>query len=176
MDRTAVYYSTPSYTFGAGAMPVFSGSRRQRGGSIFGTIKGFLMPVLSSLGKKIAKRGAHEAVGFAKDFASEAFSSNKLSAEPMKRIAKKRALSLGRYATDEGLDALQKMIGSGKRRRRGRSQRKPSRKPKRLQSRRKLAKRRRHRRKNLGKRRAASGKRRKSRVTKKRRRVAKANF
>ena len=160
MDRTAVYYSSPSYTFGASAMPIFSGSRRQRGGSIFGTIKGFLMPVLSSLGKKIAKRGAREAVGFAKDVASEAFTSNKLSANPVKRIAKKRALSLGRFATDEGLDANQKMIDSGRRSRR---------RKRRLQPRRKVGKR-----KNLRKRKAS--KRRRQSQPKKRRRVSKANF
>ncbi len=160
MDRTAAYYSSPSYTFGAGAMPVFSGSRRQTGGSIFGTIKGFLMPVLSSLGKKIAKRGAREAVGFAKDIASEAFTSKRLNADPVKRFAKKRALSFGQFATDEGLDALQKMIGSGRRGRR---------RNRRLQPRRKVAKR-----KNLCK--SKLRKRRTQNRTKKRRRVAKANF
>ena len=51
MDRTAAFYSAPSYRYGGGAMPVFSGSRRQRGGSIFGAFKRLFMPIITSLGK-----------------------------------------------------------------------------------------------------------------------------
>ena len=47
MDRTAAFYSRPSYV-GAG-FPVFAGSRRQRGGSILGALKSMVGPVLSSL-------------------------------------------------------------------------------------------------------------------------------
>ena len=61
MDRTAAFYAGPSYR-GAG-FPVFSGSRRQRGGSILGAIKSMVMPVLGSLGKSALK----QAVGFAGD-------------------------------------------------------------------------------------------------------------
>ena len=156
MDRTAAYYSSPTYTFGAGMMPVFSGSRRQRGGSIFGAIKSFLMPVLSAFGRKVVKRGASEAVGLAKDIASEAFSSGKLSAAPVKSIAKKRALNLGKFATTEGLDSLQKMIGSGRRRARRRKS---------------------LRKRNLSKRRSKSKRpTKKRRRTRHRRRKSKANF
>ena len=65
MDRTAAFYAGPSYR-GAG-FPVFSGSRRQRGGSILGAIKSMVMPVLGSIGKSALK----QAVGFAGDVASD---------------------------------------------------------------------------------------------------------
>ena len=59
MDRTAAFYAGPSYR-GSG-FPVFSGSRRQRGGSILGAIKSMVMPVLGTIGKSALK----QAVGFA---------------------------------------------------------------------------------------------------------------
>ena len=56
MDYTANFYSQPSYV-GAG-FPIFAGSRRQRGGSIFGAIKSLFMP----FAKSALKRGV-KAVG-----------------------------------------------------------------------------------------------------------------
>ena len=120
MDRTATFYSGPSYRYGGGAMPVFSGSRRQRGGSIFGALKRLFMPVITSLGKKIAKRGASEAVGLAGDVVKDAFLFKNVG-ESLKSNAKRRALDLGKYSADEGLDAMRNMIGSGKRRRKARA-------------------------------------------------------
>ena len=77
MDRTANFYSSPSYV--GGSFPVFSGSRRQRGGSIFGALKNFFMPILTGFGKKLAKRGAKEAFGLAKDVARDALSNKNVS-------------------------------------------------------------------------------------------------
>ena len=122
MDRTANFYSGPSYRYGGGAMPVFSGSRRQRGGSIFGALKRLFWPVITSLGKKIAKRGASEAVGLAGDVVKDAFLSKDVG-ESLKSNAKRRALDLGKYSADQGLDAMRNMIGSGKRRRKTRTKR-----------------------------------------------------
>ena len=68
MDRTAAFYSAPSYQYrGAGGFPVFSGSRRQRGGSILGSIAKVAMPILGNIGK--AALG--QAVGLAKDVAGD---------------------------------------------------------------------------------------------------------
>ena len=68
MDRTATFYSAPSYHYrGAGGFPVFSGSRRQRGGSILGSIAKVAMPILGNIGK--AALG--QAVGLAKDVAGD---------------------------------------------------------------------------------------------------------
>ena len=148
MDRTAAFYSGPSYRYGGAAMPVFSGSRRHRGGSIFGALKSFFMPILSGLGKKVAQQGAREAVGLAGDVVKDAFLFKNVN-ESLAKNAKKRALDLGKYAADEGLSTLEGMIGSGKRRRKSRA--------------------------NLRKRKVG-GKRRKSRPRKKRRHTRKALF
>ena len=68
MDRTAAFYSAPSYHYrGAGGFPVFSGSRRQRGGGILGSLAKMAMPMLKTVGK--AALG--QAVGFAKDVATD---------------------------------------------------------------------------------------------------------
>lgn len=129
MDRTATFYSSPSYRYGGGAMPVFSGSRRQRGGSIFGALKNFIMPIASALGRKIVKRGANEAIGLAGDVVKDAFLFRNVN-DSLVNNAKRRALDLGKFAADEGLDTLQNMIGSGKsRRRRRRRPRQKSRRP-----------------------------------------------
>ena len=119
MDRTAAFYSAPSYRYGGGAMPVFSGSRRQRGGSIFGAFKRLFMPIITSLGKRLAKRGAQEAVGLAGDVVKDAFMFKDVK-QSLANNAKKRAFDFGKYAADEGLAGLQNMIGSGKRRRKSR--------------------------------------------------------
>ena len=154
MDQTAVFYSAPSYRYGGGAMPVFSGSRRQRGGSIFGAFKRLFMPIITSLGKRLVKKGTQQAVGLAGDVARDAFMFKDVK-QSLASNAKKRALNLGKYAVDEGLASLQSMIGSGKRRRK-------SRRPKS------------HRRSNLRKRKIST-KRRKSKP-RKRRRTVKALF
>ena len=51
MDQTAYFYSRPSHDFRGGAFNVFTGSRRQRGGAIFGSLKGAFMPIAKNLGK-----------------------------------------------------------------------------------------------------------------------------
>lgn len=57
MDRTAQFYAQPSYVGGGAVMPVFSGSRRQRGGSILGALKSFFLPLIKGFGIKAAKEG-----------------------------------------------------------------------------------------------------------------------
>ena len=126
MDRTAAFYSAPSYSYGGGAMPVFSGSRRQRGGSIFGAFRRLFIPIIKMLGKKLAKKGAQQAVGLAGDVARDAFLFKDVK-QSLANNAKKRALNFGKYAVDEGLAGLQNVIGSGKRRRKsGPKSRRPS--------------------------------------------------
>ena len=68
MDRTAAFYSRPSYV-GAG-FPVYSGSRRQRGGSILGSIAKFALPML----KNVGRAALGQAVGLAKDVAHDTLS------------------------------------------------------------------------------------------------------
>jgi len=61
MDRTSTFYSQPSYA--GGGFPVFSGSRRQRGGSIFGALSRAVLPMLKTFGKKAATHVAKKALG-----------------------------------------------------------------------------------------------------------------
>ena len=113
MDRTAFFYSAPTYAHGAGGMPIFSGSRRQRGRSIFGALQRFFMPIIKGVGQKVAKQGAKQAVGLAKDVVADAFMFRNIN-DSVQRHGKRRALDLTRYAADEGLNSLERMIGSGK--------------------------------------------------------------
>ena len=74
MDRTAQFYSQPTYMQG-GVMPVFAGSRRQRGGSVLGALKSFVMPILGRLGK----RGAKAAMKMAKNVVDDVMTGKKVT-------------------------------------------------------------------------------------------------
>ena len=71
MDRTATFYSGPSYTFRGAGFPVYAGSRRQRGGSVLGALKNVMMP----LGTVAAK----QALGLAGDVAMDAIRGRKIT-------------------------------------------------------------------------------------------------
>ena len=98
MDRTAQFYAQPSYVRG-GALPIFSGSRRQRGGNVLGAIKSFFMPILGN----IAKRGVKSAIGLAKDVAVDAFSGKNI-----KQSLKTRGISRAKRL---GLDVVKDAVG-----------------------------------------------------------------
>ena len=72
MDRTAAFYSQPSYVQRGGGLPVYSGSRRQRGGSILGALKSFIMPIFQTVKRTALKQGKQAAVKMAKDVAVDA--------------------------------------------------------------------------------------------------------
>lgn len=109
MDRTAAFYSAPSYHFrGAGGFPVFSGSRRQRGGGILGALAKMVMPVL----KNVGKAALGQAVGFAGDVANDVMSGQNFG-QSLRRRGKKRLMNTAR----SGLSAvMQGSTPSGKRR------------------------------------------------------------
>ena len=67
MDRTATFYSGPSYTFRGAGLPVYAGSRRQRGGSMLGALKNELLPF-----------AAKQALGLAGDVAMDAIRGRKI--------------------------------------------------------------------------------------------------
>ena len=71
-DPTAHFYSQPSY-IGAG-FPVFSGSRRQRGGNILGSLSKLILPALKAAGRAFLHRGSREAIGLAGDAGMAALS------------------------------------------------------------------------------------------------------
>ena len=95
MDKTAQFYSRPSYS--GGGFPVFSGSRRQRGRGVFGSIKRFLQPVGSSLLK--------EGLGFVKDMIGSIGKGRSL-AQAAKEHGKRRALN----AAHAGLNAIDRTM------------------------------------------------------------------
>ena len=69
MDRTSAFYSQPSYV--GGGFPVFSGSRRQRGGSIFGALSRTVLPMLKTFGKKALGHVAKKALGLGQNVLSD---------------------------------------------------------------------------------------------------------
>ena len=101
MDQTALFYSRPSH--GAG-FPVFMGSRRQRGGGIFGSLKNFFLPVAKKVGRSLFSQG----VGLAKDVMQDALEGKNIKSSFLDR-GKSRAINLGK-------SALESMVGKGSRR------------------------------------------------------------
>ena len=113
MDRTASFYSAPSYHFrGAGGFPIYSGSRRQRGGGILGSLAKMVLPVL----KNVGKAALGQAAGLAKDVASDVVAGR----------------NLGQSLKQRGLNRLKNTAMASisrqpaRRRRRGKSRAKPS--------------------------------------------------
>jgi hypothetical protein len=145
MDPTADFYSRPSYDFrGGGGFPVFSGSRRQRGGGFLGTLKSFFRPIAKTLGKALLTSG----IGFATKVAADAASGKGIKRSFMQH-GKEHAVDLGRTAAKQGVNVLTNMIGKGSRRA-----------PRKRLYRKALKKRKHHRRSISRKRRAPSRKRR----------------
>ena len=73
MDRTAAFYSQPTYVQRGGGLPVYSGSRRQRGGSVLGSLKSMFMPIIDNIKASAIKNAKQEAWGLAKGLAWDAF-------------------------------------------------------------------------------------------------------
>lgn len=115
MDDTLAFYSRPSHQFGGGAFPVFTGSRRQRGGSIFGSLKRFFVPIAKSVGRNLLNKG----LGLARDVAEDALAGKNIKSSIVNR-GKAAAIDVGKSTAKQGLNAISKLIGSGKRRRRRR--------------------------------------------------------
>lgn len=99
MDRTANFYANPTYS-GGGSFPVFSGSRRRRGGGILGILKSLALPML----KGVVRKGATQALGLATDVASDLAAGRNLRSSVM-RHGVRRAKRLGS-------DVLQSTMGS----------------------------------------------------------------
>lgn len=109
MDYTAEFYSRPSYHFRGSGFPIYSGARRQKGGSIFGALKSFALPLL----KSFARKGAKQAISFASDVADDVMSGRKIKDTLISR-GKTHALQLGKNIAMEGLTAAKSFVGSGR--------------------------------------------------------------
>ena len=106
MDRTSQFYSQPTYVRG-GIMPVFAGSRRQRGGSVLGALKSFFMPLLRTAGRK----GTQAALGLATDVLGDVTSGKNIR-QSLKRRGISRAKSLGGDLLSTTVKHAQSMMGS----------------------------------------------------------------
>ena len=129
MDNTAQYYSGPSDRFVGGSLPytVYSGSRRLRGGGIFGALGRLLGPAVKSFGRKILKQGAQAALDMTQNVVNDVASGKNLG-ESLKTHGKRGLQRMGKYALNEGMSrarrGLRRMQGSGLRGRRRKSLRK----------------------------------------------------
>lgn len=106
MDYTAKFYSRPSYV---GSGVVFSGERRQRGGSILGALKSVVMPVISKVGPKILKTVGNiakkQVFGLATDLLMDRVSGKNVT-DSLKSRGKTRLLQ----SAAQGLDAIGSMV------------------------------------------------------------------
>ena len=101
MDRTAHFYASPSYVGRGAGFPIFSGSRRQRGGSILGSIKSLVLPTLATVGKHVGKTALSEAVGLAKDVVGDVVKGRNIG-QSLKQHGLKRLKNVGK----SGLQAV----------------------------------------------------------------------
>ena len=111
MDRTAAFYASPTYVQRGGGIPIFSGSRRQRGGSILGAIKNFFMPLLPGLKNYAVKKAKSAVVDFTNNVATDIN-----SGRPVGQSFRRGAIKTGkRVATTAMNDAFTTVLGSRKR-------------------------------------------------------------
>ena len=104
MDATAHFYSQPTYAQagGGGVMPVFAGSRRQRGGSVLGALKSFFMPLFS----RLSQRGVKAAMNVAQHVVGDAMTGRNVAAS-LKQHGLKAAKRLG----NEALSSVMSQVG-----------------------------------------------------------------
>ena len=100
MDRTSTFYSQPSYV--GGGFPVFSGARRQRGGSIFGALSRTVLPLLKSFGKRAFANVATKALGLGQHVLSDTMR----GVNPRQSLMKHGKQAAKEFLTDTGRMAL----------------------------------------------------------------------
>ena len=101
MNRTHDFYSRPSYVGGI-SFPVYSGSRRQRGGSIFGSALRQILPD----GATVKKALGRQVMGFVGDVAKDVMAGESIG-DAMKERAKERAADI----LSEGVKKMSNMAG-----------------------------------------------------------------
>ena len=140
MDRTASFYSRPSYVGGAGS--IYAGSRRQRGGSVLGALKSVVSPLLSGVGSSLKKNVMNNAFGLAADVVGDVLGGKNVKQSFLNR-GKQRGLSALKQTFTDVTGMGRKRVGRrkkvkrvGRRRQRGsgkrrvkRRRRAPSKKP-----------------------------------------------
>ena len=99
MDPTVRFYSQPTYAVGGG-FPVFAGSRRQRGGGIFGSLAKMVLPVIKTVGSAVLRNVGGEVAGLARDVAQTALSGRGMAVvrQTLQRQGLKRLQNVGQHA------------------------------------------------------------------------------
>lgn len=111
MDRTATFYASPTYEHRGGGLPIYSGSRRQRGGSILGAIKNLFMPLLPGV-KNYAVKKAKTA---ARDFVAGTVS-DIMRGKPILQAAKSNAFSTAAHTAQSTRRDIQRQISGSRKR------------------------------------------------------------
>lgn len=113
MDYTAKFYSRP-YHVGSGV--VYSGARRQRGGSALGVLKSMVLPIMRVVGpkllKSVGKIAKRQMLGLATDLLSD-----KVAGKNMKDSLKSRGKTRLLESAAQGLNTIGNMIDRPKARR-----------------------------------------------------------
>ena len=105
MDRTAAFYSQPSYVQRGAGFPVYSGARRQRGGSVLGALKNFMMPIVQNVKRNVARHGKREAWNMAKGVAWDAFRGRNVG-DSIKKRGAHGLRQLGKNVLTDAADAI----------------------------------------------------------------------
>ncbi|MEL7306371.1 MAG: hypothetical protein AAGK05_00105 [Pseudomonadota bacterium] len=113
MDRTAAFYASPTYVQSGGGVPIFSGSRRQRGGGILGAIKNFFLPMLQGVKRQAINRAKSEVLGLAKNVAWDAIRGKNVG-QSLKTHGLQSVKRIGKNVI---LDAVSQVKGSASRKR-----------------------------------------------------------
>lgn len=106
MDRTSTFYSHPSHV--GGGFPVFSGSRRQRGGSIFGALSRTVLPMLRSFGKRALGHAAKKALGLGQHVLFDTMR----GVNPRQSLMKHGKQAAKEFLTDSGRMALNTVMSN----------------------------------------------------------------
>ena len=108
MDRTAHFYSQPSYAGAGGGFPVFTGSRRQRGGGIFGALARMVAPAITKVGKTALRSFGQNIAGLASDVAQSALRGEGIAGvkQTLRQQGLKRLKNVGSTALRTTMDSI----------------------------------------------------------------------
>ena len=113
MDYAAKFYSSPHHV---GSGVVYSGARRQRGGSALGALKSMVLPIAKTVGpkliKKVGKIAKRQLFGLATDLIADKVSGKNMT-DSLKSHGKSRLLQ----GATQGLKTIGNMINPPKTRR-----------------------------------------------------------
>ncbi len=109
MDRTAAFYSQPSYVQRGGGLPVYGGSRRQRGGNVLGAIAKHFMPFISGIKGRAIQRAKTQGFGLAKDVIWDAIRGRDM-ATSLKTHGLRRVKQLGKDVLQDAVGTVTKPI------------------------------------------------------------------